>query len=149
MNRIPLWRLSASVASIILGLVFLLAAFSKIGELEAFRKSIHGIGFLPVWIKGLSVLFVPGLELVLGTCLLTRYALKETSLLTMIVLLIFLCFGVYSNLVGHQSGCGCFKIKTPTWLQLSGWWIVARNLGFLALAGLIFGQSHKLPIREA
>jgi uncharacterized membrane protein YphA (DoxX/SURF4 family) len=151
----PISRLQplAGIASFVLGIIFLLAAFSKIGDLEAFHKSLQGIAFLPLWIKGLSVLFIPGFELTLGLCLLARFAPKETSLLAIVLLLLFLCFGIYSNLVGETSGCGCFKIKTPTWLQLSGWWIVARNLVFLALGLVILRaeiqKDHKIHSAKA
>jgi uncharacterized membrane protein YphA (DoxX/SURF4 family) len=149
MKRLSTGELLAVGASIILGIIFLLAAFSKIGDLSAFHQSMQGISFLPVWIKGLSVLLIPGFELVLGICLITRYSPRESSLLALMLLVIFLFFGIYSNVVGHSSGCGCFKIKTPTWLQLTGWWIVARNIGFIALACMIFWLSSRPAKQDA
>jgi triosephosphate isomerase len=134
MNR---WRSFLSQAcAIILGLVFLTAAFSKIGDLEAFHQSLGRIAFLPFWLQGLAVLTIPGLELVIGLSLLLPAYRREGALLAVGLLVLFLILGIILNTTGHASDCGCFKITLPTWLNLSGWWIVARNLLFLLMAGL-------------
>ncbi len=146
MNTARILKFGARTASVVLGIIFLLAAFSKIGDLPAFQKSIQDAGFLPQWIEGVAVLLVPGLELALGVCLFTRLSPKETAILAMGLLLVFLGLGIYSNLIGHTSGCDCFKIRTPTWLQLTGWWIVARNFVFLALGAVVFLEASRKNI---
>jgi uncharacterized membrane protein YphA (DoxX/SURF4 family) len=103
-------RLLPATASVVLGIIFLLAAFSKIGDLEAFHKSLSTIGFLPYWVKGIAVLGLPGLELVLGTCLILRWSPRESAFLASCLLLGFLIFAMSSVLAGNSTGCGCFKI---------------------------------------
>jgi triosephosphate isomerase len=139
MNR---WcSLLSQVCAIILGIVFLTAAFSKIGDLEAFHQSLGGIAFLPFWLQGLAVLTIPGLELAIGLSLLLPAYRREGALLSVGLLVLFLILGIILNITGNASDCGCFKISLPTWLNLSGWWIVARNALFLLMAGLVWQKT--------
>lgn len=138
----------ARLAAISLGIIFLLAAFSKISDLSAFHKALVDMSFLPVWMKGMAVLLIPGLEVSLGIYLLAGFSPKQTALIASTLLVIFLGFGIYSNFLGHHNGCGCFKIALPIWLQLTGWWIVGRNIIFLALAGLIFWNENRQGTQE-
>lgn len=138
MSRHFLRRNVGHAAAFLMGVIFLLAAFSKIGDLLGFEQSVRHVSFIPFWLAGVAVLTIPGLELALGICLLFRFFPRETALIAAGLLVLFLGMGIYSNLAGQGSGCGCFKIQTPTWLELSGWWVVARNLLFLGMVGLIF-----------
>ena len=121
MSRIILRRQFAHAVSIFMGVIFLLAAFSKIGDLKEFEQSVHHVNFFPFWLAGAATLTIPGLELTLGLFLLSRFSPRETTLVTGSLLVFFLVVGIYANLAGQGSGCGCFKIHTPTWLELSGW----------------------------
>ena len=137
MTKAGVLRILTHVAALALGVIFLLAGFAKTADLDAFQQSIREIGGLPMWFVGMAVLSVPGLELTLGVCLLIGFARKETALLAMGLLLMFLAFGIYSNVTGHSAACGCFGIATPTWLRVAGWSIVVRNLGILALGAVV------------
>jgi methylamine utilization protein MauE len=134
-------------AAFIMGIVFIIAAFSKIGDIAAYNHSLDYIAFLPQWGKALITLFLPGLELTLGMCLLWRINLREATLLTSALLLIFFIFAIYTNIVGHPSGCPCFKLTMPAWAKVAGWWLVARNFIFLALSLLCYWHSSRLHNR--
>jgi hypothetical protein len=134
-------RFILPASAIILGLIFLLAAFSKIANLEEFSKTLDVVIFLPQWSKGLVILLLPGLELTLGLCLINRFYLREAGLLSSVLVMGFLAFGIYSNLTKHPSACGCFGAPMPTWLDPSGWWIVVRDLIFLGLGFICFFHS--------
>jgi hypothetical protein len=152
-NRSPVNRSSVlcitPICTFTLGIVFLLAAFSKIGDLGAFHDAVWNFAFLPIWVKGISILIIPGLELTLGIGLLFRFQTRETAIIASVLLLVFLAFGFYANIVGQTSGCGCFHIKVPIWMQLSGWWIVVRNLVLFCLSLIVcFGchdDTHSTP----
>jgi hypothetical protein len=123
--------------TLILSILFLLAAFSKIGDLAGFHHSLIQITFLPSLLQGLALLVIPGLELSIAICLIYHSTRREAALLAIGLLATFLIFGIILNLTHSSSGCGCFKISLPTWLNLSGWWIVARNCLFLLMSILI------------
>lgn len=133
------------LASTALGLVFLLAAFSKIGDLEAFHQALNRVTLLPLWVKGVAVLTLPGLELVLGLCLLARVSLRESALISFGLLLGFLGFSLFAVGTGQSGDCGCFRIKVPDGQEMSGWWMVARNAGFLLLAGCLLWKERATP----
>lgn len=137
MNRATIWKWSAQIAAVILGVVFLLAAFSKIGDLAEFHLALGKLRFLPVWGCGLATLILPGLELTLGLCLLSQTARHETAFLATGLLLLFLGLSVHASLTGTTSGCGCFKLPAPAWMNLSGKWVVARNAVFFAMSLLV------------
>ena len=141
-NEGRVFTLLCRVASIGLGLVFLFAAFSKIGDLKEFQRAADGLVFLPQWIRGLTILFLPGIELAVGLCLLSGKAIREAGFIGAGLLLIFLALSVHSSFVGSTAvGCHCFKIPTPAWLNLSGWQVVVRNLVFLILFIMVFAGA--------
>ena len=127
------WKyvISQGVA-ILLGSVFLLAALSKLGDLADFQKALTYYYYVPSWLQGAAVVFIPGLELAVGACLVTGNKQREAALIASLLLFVFLSLGIYSNLVGSGQSCGCLKIALPQWLELNGWWVVWRNLLLIA-----------------
>jgi hypothetical protein len=122
--------------SLLLGAVFLLAAFSKIESLDDLRITLNGVPFLPQWARALVVLMLPGFELTLGFCLISRLWLREATLLANGLLVIFLIYGIFINVAPQMAGagCGCF-IRTPltAWLEPRGWWLVGRDVCLVVL----------------
>ncbi len=140
----PLWlRGLAAACAVALGVAFLLAAFSKIGDLAEFHRALETYRFLPEWLRGVTVFFLPGLELTLGVCLLTRMALRETSLVTAMLLMAFVIVSVGAYWNGIKGGCPCYKLVLPFWMNLSGKWVAARNVGFLAMSLLVLLTPFK------
>ena len=115
----------------------------------AFHDAVEKLAVLPIWAKGVSILVIPGFELTLGICFLCRFQLRETAIIAAALLLIFLSFGFYANIVGQTSGCGCFHVKVPIWMQLSGRWIVLRDLVVFCLSLIVYfapsEDSHSYP----
>jgi len=147
MNNKTQWHVVGQGAAILLGLIFLVASFSKIGDLADFHQSLDKLRFLPVWGGGLVTLLVPGLELTLGLCLLSRMARREAVFVAGALLLVFLGLSVEASLAGTTSSCNCFKLPTPSWLTLQGWGIVARNVALLGLSGVAWfcGKNYQAP----
>jgi uncharacterized membrane protein YphA (DoxX/SURF4 family) len=141
-------RLSvASICAFILGAVFLLAAFSKIGDLVAFHDAVEKLAFLSIWAKAFSILIIPGLEVALGICFLCHFQIRETAIIASALLLIFLSVEFYANTIGQTVGCGCFHIKAPIWMQLSGWWTVVRDSILLCLSLIVCFARHSASSR--
>jgi uncharacterized membrane protein YphA (DoxX/SURF4 family) len=140
--------LMARVCAVVLSIIFLVAALSKIGDLGDFQQSLARIAFLPAWLQSVALLFIPGLELALAIALALPSLQREGAALAAGLLVLFLIFGITLNLTGSLSDCGCFKLPLPTWLNLSGWWIVARNLLFLIMTGLVLWSKSPLPAKQ-
>lgn len=120
-----------------LGIVFLLAAFSKINDLVGFRSQLQDIIFLKPLHVGLISLLLPGFELVLGICLLFRMYWKETIFLSTLLLMFFLVYTIL-NKGNASSGCGCFKIQGTLLHQFAGWKTIVRDILFVVISAWLF-----------
>lgn len=126
----------ARFAHFILGIVFLLAAFSKIGDLQDFFNTVQKIDFFSPLFKGLIVITIPGLELMLGMYMILRIAPQQSAFMATLLLLIFTMLECYLAYNGKTSSCGCIKLSFAGWLMVTGWWAVLRDFG-LTLFSLI------------
>ena len=129
---------TARCCHFLIGVVFLLAAFSKIGDLEGFLNIIRTINFFPPLFKDFVVLIIPGLELMLGIYLLLRLSPQQSAIIATFLLLTFTALETYLARHGTISSCGCIKLTFAKWLMATGWWAVIRDfsLTLLSIAGL-------------
>src|SRR6185503_2053454 len=128
------------VCGVLVGLVLLTAAMSKVTDLAAFHKVVHDIHLLPAWMTGFVVLFLPGLELTVGVCLLISYFKREATLMGVVLMFFFLVFAVTARLMGQTSGCKCFRIEFMDAGYLAAWWPSLRNAGFFVLSLIAFSN---------
>jgi hypothetical protein len=148
-NRIELkaWKHFASrISAILVGLVFLAAALSKMGDLNGFQKALEGYAYIPFWLQSIAVLLIPGIELTIGFHLLLGRNQREAGLIAVFLLLSFLALGIYDVVTGTGlSSCGCIKVPMPVGLELNGWGIIVRNLvfSFLAILSCYWAQTWK------
>jgi uncharacterized membrane protein YphA (DoxX/SURF4 family) len=126
--------------SSLLGFIFILAAISKLTDMPLFQKTVQGLNYLPLWTQTVAVWWLPGIELVLGFCLLCRIATREASLIAGCLMVFFLWLSIHATLIGSTADCGCFKVAVPAAFKLTGWWIVARD--FLLVLGCQYLAMH-------
>jgi len=121
-------------ARIILGVVFLTAAWDKIVHPADFARAIFNYQILPDALINLSALVLPWLELLLGLCLVAGFWLPGAALWSVGLLAVFyaaLLFNAYRGLDVH---CGCFSTRPdPTSLPPTAWYILRD--GFFLLVG--------------
>jgi hypothetical protein len=139
MNRFTL----ANVLTFILGLVFLLASLSKIGNMKIFYDSLAHLNILPVFVRGMCLLIIPGLELALGTCFLFRILTRASAVVAAGSLLCFIIMAFCEIVLGQTFDCGCFHLRAPAWLQLTGWWVIARNVILFVMCLIIIKCDDK------
>lgn len=138
------------LVSSLLGFVFILAAISKLTDLLLFLETVRSLKLLPLWGQTVAVWLLPGLELVIGLCLLCRIATREAALIAGCLMVGFLWLSIYSTIIGSNADCGCFKIVVPTVFKLTGWWIVARDVLFLlGCQYLAMHTQNNLPNNKA
>ena len=129
--------------SISLGIIFLLAAFSKIEDLEWFHKSLQSIAFVPLWLDGIALFFIPGLEFTLGVYLIFLPKDREATFVAVVLLAFFLALSIYMNLTTKYAVCGCIKLAMPIWFKISGWEFVVRDSLILLLALFVFASNGR------
>lgn len=133
------------VAALFLGMIFLWAACSKCVDLEGFYTTVRKINVFSDWLTILIVLFVPGIEMVLGFCLLFGTAVKDAAFLGSVLLAVFVVLAIHLALNGNLISCGCFKTSRLAIFQgFTGWWIVSKDVILLGCSTflLLFDSQH-------
>lgn len=110
-QNLPVMRILLLVGRVLLGAVFLYAAYTKLRQpWQIFAMSINSYNLLPEW----AVIFVartlPAFELLLGVLLLLGYQLRYVAAASSALLLFFLAVMVRSYFKGQGIDCGCFGV---------------------------------------
>ncbi len=96
-------------ARIILGMVFIYASYDKILHPAAFAKVIYNYQILPGELVNLSAIFLPWLELTIGSLLIIGVWLPGSVFISNILLIIFFSALMYNKARGLDISCGCFS----------------------------------------
>lgn len=133
------------IGRVALGVIFLVAAWGKIADPAALAKIIHNYHILPDIFINLAALILPWVEAVLGVCLITGFASRGASLLSTLLLAVFIAAMAYAYLKGYNTQCGCFTTKADDPISPR---TLLRDGSMLVLAGLVMVSSF-LRAREA
>uniref|UniRef100_A0A832A295 Cation diffusion facilitator family transporter n=1 Tax=Desulfacinum infernum TaxID=35837 RepID=A0A832A295_9BACT len=93
---------------LLLGLVFLFAAYEKILNPLDFAQTVFNYHLLPSWAVNAVALGLPWLEALIGVCLMAGFVLPGALTLATGLLGIFLVSLVFNILRGLDVDCGCF-----------------------------------------
>ena len=135
------------IVRILLGFIFILASIDKIADPDAFAISISHYKLVGPTLALVIATILPGIELLCGLFLLFGIMLRGSSLLTLIMLVIFTA-GVISGIVrGLDISCGCFT-RDPN-VDKIGWMKVIENCGLIFLSILLlFSKSSAFSINK-
>ena len=117
-----------AIASIVLGLVFLVAGGSKIAAGPDWPVQAVGLG-AP---RGV-IPFVPWVEIVVGAALVVQVARRPAALVALAILLVFTTLLASRLSEGKRPPCACFGAWSAKPL---GPGHLARNAALIAVAGL-------------
>ncbi len=132
---------------IALGLIFIVAATSKVMDPPAFAKAVWNYKLLPLWALHPVALTLPWLELFCGVALcLGSWVRAAAGWITGLLLVFTLALGI--NLARrHPVDCGCFTqgepVKTESERLSDMRWAILRDLGLLLLAAHLLAASSK------
>lgn len=115
--------------AVVLGLMFLIAGTSKVVDPWSFHAALPGYGITGTF-RSLVSVFVPTLEILLGTALVARWNMRRTSLFASIFLGVFIVAISVGWWRGTLDECGCFGAM----LKRSPAEAIAVDVLFLALA---------------
>ncbi|MDX1388909.1 MAG: MauE/DoxX family redox-associated membrane protein, partial [Acidobacteriota bacterium] len=96
------------VSRILIGLVFLLAALPKIGDMASFAGQIHNFRMMPIALENLLAMVLPWVELVAGLALVLGIRARAGALVTVVLSAIFLIAIGQAVARGLDIECGCF-----------------------------------------
>jgi uncharacterized membrane protein YphA (DoxX/SURF4 family) len=123
---------------VILGLVFLVAAYTKLhfngswhfGDYHFFfAMAIDSYNMLPLWAVEWMARFLPILEAVLGALLISGLGLRWAASITSALLLVFIGAMTRALILHIQIKCGCFGNDEPLTI-----WTLLRDSSLLVLA---------------
>lgn len=117
------------VASVVLGLVFLVAGVTKVAAPLQWSAQSVDLG-----VPALVGRVVPYSELAVGALLVAQVARRPVAVIAAAMLVAFTALLIVRLLQGRRPPCACFGGLTA---RPIGWANVARNAIFLALALLI------------
>ncbi len=123
-------------ARIGLSIVFIYASYDKILHPAAFAKVIYNYQILPDELINLSAIFLPWLELVIGSLLIIGVWLPGSVFIGNILLIIFCSALMYNKARGLDISCGCFSTSQGD-LPESTLYLI-RDFSFVVIAVYLF-----------
>jgi len=97
-----------AIGRLLLGGVFLISGFMKVGDPLSFADRIHSFQILPDWTIHTVALGLPILEIMIGVSIFIA-RLRGPALMTSFLLLILFSAGFLQGLIrGLEINCGCF-----------------------------------------
>lgn len=116
-----------------LGGLFMYSAWTKIGDPGVFADAVARYEMLPDFTIGLFSLTMPMLELVAGFALVFTKWTRESALLIVVMLMMFMIALGQALVRGLEISCGCFGVP-----EVGGraemWWALARDAVMLPFA---------------
>jgi uncharacterized membrane protein YphA (DoxX/SURF4 family) len=127
-------------ARVVLGVVFAVAGWSKVGDLAASGRAVNAYRLMPFGVAKVVGAALPFVELALAALLIVGLATRLAAAIAALLLIVFLV-GITSVWArGLSIDCGCFggggTLAAGT--HPNYFWDVARDFGLLALAVLLF-----------
>ncbi|GAB1689670.1 MauE/DoxX family redox-associated membrane protein [Krasilnikovia sp. M28-CT-15] len=138
------WLWISTAARFGLALVWLVAGATKVGDLAASGRAVNAYRLMPYEAAKVVGAAQPFLEIALGLLLLVGLAVRLSAGISAVLLVVFIAGIVSAWARGLAIDCGCFSSGgdlaegvDPGYL-----WEILRDLGFLALAGILLWRPR-------
>ena len=119
------------VCRVVIGLVFLAAAMTKIGDAGGFARQIHHYRLVPFGLENLLAITLPWIELVLALAILTGVRPRAGSVVATGLMGLFVVVVAAAVARGLDIECGCFGTADASRVGAAK---LIENVGLLALA---------------
>jgi putative oxidoreductase len=140
-----------TLVEVALGVIFIAAALPKITDPPAFAHMIYNYRMLPGGAVNVLALVMPWIELFCGIALVLGVWRRAAALIIAAMLATFIVAIGVNLLRGHAVDCGCFDVKAAgksrEALLRDMWWVLARDVGLLLMAGISLAASRREPRR--
>jgi uncharacterized membrane protein YphA (DoxX/SURF4 family) len=121
------------VCQVAIGVLFAVAALSKLGDVKSFSAEVHNFRIVPIATENLVAITLPWIELVAAVALIVGIRARAGGLLVTAMLVAFTVGIIAAMIRGLDIECGCFGTADA---QHVGVLKVLENLGMLALAAV-------------
>ena len=127
-NSVRQWALIA--LRYVLGITFLLSAFSKLGNPPGFLGQVYAYEMVNADAGAIVAMWLPWIELLLGICLLSGFLLHGALIISTSLAVGFVYLQASALSRGLDIDCGCFGNSIDSPIDYS---TIARTAFFLAL----------------
>ena len=128
------------ITRILLGLIFIIASIDKIIDPAGFARDISNYHFVPFGFENIIAIILPWLELFIGLGLILGVMVDGASVISGILLILFIILIFQATIRGFNIDCGC-GLKEG---ELVGWRKIFEDLIFLSGAYFIWKRRVKV-----
>lgn len=143
----------ANRVEIILGIIFVIAAWPKIVDPPSFAHMIYNYRLVPSGLVNFSTIVMPWVELLAGLCLILGVWNRGARLIIAAMLVMFI-IAISINLARDNAiDCGCFDVsaagKSHEERIRDMWLVIIRDIGMLLMcAQLWWAERRPTPTPE-
>ena len=143
MNALLRWLAGPMVmriTRITIGLVFVVAALGKLGDLAWFGQQLHNYHIVPAWSENVLAVVMPWIELLAGLALVLNVRARAGAAITLALMVVFTIAVAAAWARGLDFRCGCFgKIGAAS----IGAQKFAENVGLTLVAALAARREQR------
>lgn len=143
MNALLCWLAGPAVmrvTRITVGLVFVIAALAKIGDVAWFAQQLQNYRIAPAWSENALAIVMPWIELLAGLALVLGVRARAGGAVALALMIVFTLAVAAAWARGLDFRCGCFgKVGASS----IGAQKFAENLGFTLLAALAARREQR------
>jgi hypothetical protein len=121
--------------------MFIYASLDKIAHPEEFAKQIGYYKALPFGLENVLAIVLPWTELIVGICLIAGLLVDGATLLSIIMMLVFILAISQAILRGIDITCGCFKVSTDS--DKLGLDTIIRDIIFLVMSYIVLNRQER------
>lgn len=133
---------TVSILTVVVGIVFVLAGLAKMFAWNEFLRAVYAYHLLGPPYGRAVALFLPTLELLVGTMMIFRVSLWVAASAAAVMCLVFVIAQVSALVRELSPPCGCFGSSNET----VGWFSLCRTLVLMAVVIWVMWAAGK---REA
>ena len=143
MNAVLNWLAVPAVSRITritIGLVFVIAALGKIGDVAWFAQQVHNYRIAPGWAENAVAIMLPWIELLAGLALVLGIRARAGGVIVLALMIFFTLAVAAAWARGLDFRCGCFGKIGASSIGASKF---AENLGLTLIAALAVRRERR------
>jgi uncharacterized membrane protein YphA (DoxX/SURF4 family) len=125
---------------VLLGIIFIAASLDKIIDPASFARDIANYHVVPYGLENVIAIFLPWLELFIGLGLIFGFMVDGASIISGVLLVLFILIILQATLRGFNIECGC-GLKEG---ELIGWRKIFEDIIFLLGAYIVYKRKSRL-----
>ena len=125
---------------VLLGIIFIAASLDKIIDPASFARDIANYHVVPYGLENVIAIFLPWLELFIGLGLIFGFMVDGASIISGVLLVLFILIILQATLRGFNIECGC-GLKEG---EMIGWRKIFEDIIFLLGAYVVYKRKSNL-----